>query len=424
MPDVSARAGLIPPLLRRRDFGRLWLGGLVSMTGSWVTFVGLPLVVYDLTGSTLATGGMFLAAIVPRILFGSLAGVLVDRWDRRRILVVANVAHAAFLLPLLAVESEAQLPLVYAVAVVQSLLGQLVVPAEGALLPRLVEREELVAANALNALNNDLSRLVGPVIGGVTAQAAGLTGIVVVDALSFLVAASLIAGIGADRGRVAVATAADRVAGALTAFWSEWVEGLRLVGRTRLAAVLLAFAAVTGLGEGVMVTLFLPFVVEVVEGGDAGYGLVVSAQAVGGLVGAALLARRGDRFEPARLLAGGAVGVGLVDLATFSYPALEPVLWPAVALMVLAGVPMTALHAGRAVLQQTAVDDAYLGRFLGSVGTTAALAMVVGIVVAGSLGDALGIVPVLLVQSAAYVAAGLVVGALLRPGAGEAVAES
>jgi MFS family permease len=415
---------VIPPLLRRRDFGRLWTSGLVSMTGDWVTFIGLPVVVYDLTGSTLATGGMFLAGIAPRIAFGSLAGVLVDRWDRRRILVVANLAHAAFLLPLLAVESEAQLWIVYAVAFVQSILGQLVAPAEGALLPRLVEREELVAANALNALNNDLSRLVGPVIGGITAQTAGLTGIVVVDAVSFLVAAALIAGIGVDRGRIAVSQAAGRVTGAVAAFWSEWLEGLRLVARTRLAAVMLAFAAVTGVGEGVMLTLFLPFVVDVVDGGGSGYGLVVAAQAVGGLAGAALVARAGGRFEPARLLAGGAVGVGLVDLATFTYPSLSPVLWPAVALMVVAGLPMSALHAGRAVLQQTAVEDAYLGRLLGSIGTTTALAMVVGIVVAGLLGDVVGIVPVLVVQSVAYVAAGLVVRALLRPHAGEALPES
>jgi MFS family permease len=171
-------------LLRRRDFRRVWISGLASMTGDWVTFTGLPLVVYDLTGSTLATGAMFLAGLVPRIAFGSLAGVLVDRWDRRRILIGANLAHALFLLPLLAVHSESQLWIVYVVAFVQATLGQLVDPAEGALLPRLVERDELVAANALNGLNNNLARLIGPMVGGVTVQAFGLQGIVVIDTVS------------------------------------------------------------------------------------------------------------------------------------------------------------------------------------------------------------------------------------------------
>jgi MFS family permease len=415
---------VIPPLLRRRDFRRVWTSGLVSMTGDWVTFTGLPLYVYDLTGSTLATGGMFLAGILPRVVWGSLAGVLVDRWDRRRTLVAANVAHAVALLPLLLVSSESELWIVYAVAFVQATLGQLVDPAEGALLPRLVPPEDLVAANALNGLNNNLARLIGPVIGGVTVQAAGLSGIVVVDLVSFLVAAALIAGIAPEHGRVAVAVAVERATGAIAAFWAEWIDGLRLIARTRVAAVLLAFAAVTGVGEGVMLTLFVAFVTDVLESGGGGYGLVISAQAAGGIAGAVLVARLGGGVTPARLLAGGAVGVGVIDLATFTYPAAYPVLWPAVALMVVVGVPFAALAAGRSTLQQTAVEDAYRGRLLGSFGTTSALAMVVGIVVAGALGDVFGIVPLLVIQSVAYAAAGLVVGALLRPRAGEAAYES
>ena len=416
---------MIPDLLRRRrDFRRVWISGLVSMTGDWVTFTGLPLVVYDLTGSTLATGAMFLAGIVPRVAFGSLAGVLVDRWDRRRTLVATNLLHAGALLPLLAVSSESELWIVYLVAAAQSALGQLVEPAEGALLPRLVERDELVAANALNALNNNLARLVGPVLGGVTVQAAGLSGVVVVDLVSFLAAAALVARVAPEHGRVAAAAAIDRVRGAIAAFWGDWLDGLRLLARTRLAAVLLGFAAVTGVGEGVMLTLFVVFVTDVLESGGAGYGLVISAQAAGGLVGGVLVARLGGGITPVRLLAGSAVGVGLIDLCTFTYPLAWPVLWPAVALMVVVGFPFAALSAARATLQQTAVEDAYLGRLLGTFGTTSALAMVVGIVIAGTLGQVVGIVALLVIQSAAYVAAGLVVGVLLRPGAGEAAYES
>jgi Na+/melibiose symporter-like transporter len=415
---------VIPPLLRRRDFRRVWISGLVSMTGDWVTFTALPLVVYDLTGSTLATGGMFLAGILPRVVWGSLAGVLVDRWDRRRTLVAANLAHAAALLPLLAVSTESELWIVYVVAFVQSTLGQVVDPAEGALLPRLVERDELVAANALNGLNNNLARLVGPVLGGVTVQAAGLSAVVAIDLVSFLVAAALVASIAPEHGRIARAAAVERAAEAIAGFWADWLDGLRLIARTRVAAVLFGFAAVTGVGEGVMLTLFVVFVTDVLESGGAGYGLVIAAQAAGGLVGSVVVARLGGGITAERLLAGGAVGVGVIDLCTFTYPLAWPVLWPAVALMVVVGLPFAGLAAARATLQQTAVEDAYLGRLLGSVGTTGALAMVVGIVIAGTLGDVVGVVPLLVIQSVAYAAAGLVVGALLRPGAGEVAYES
>ena len=70
-------------LLRDRRFGLLWLGGLVSLTGNWVLMAGLPLAVYQLTDSTLATGGIFIATMIPRIVLGTVAGVVVDRWDRR-----------------------------------------------------------------------------------------------------------------------------------------------------------------------------------------------------------------------------------------------------------------------------------------------------------------------------------------------------
>jgi predicted MFS family arabinose efflux permease len=411
---------VIPSLLRRRDFGRLWASGLVSMTGDWVTFTGLPLVVYDLTGSTLATGGMLLAGIVPRIAFGSLAGVFVDRWDRRRILIGANLAHAVFLLPLLAVHSESELWIVYAVAFVQATLGQLVEPAEGALLPNLVERDELVAANALNALNNNLARLIGPMVGGVTVQAAGLSGVVVVDAVSFLLAAALVAGVRADRGRVAVSAVAEAAGSAVAAFWRDWIDGLRLIARTRVAAVLVVFAAITGVGEGVIATLIVPFVTDVLESGGAGYGAILSGQAVGGLIGSVLIARWAGSASPAGLVVIGAVGLGVIDLVIFTYPLAFPILWPAIALMVVVGVPVAALRAGRATLEQTAVEDAYRGRLLGGIGTTMALAMAVGAVIGGTLGEAVGIVPLLVIQSVAYVVAGLGVGLLLRQAGGEA----
>ncbi len=87
--------------LRRRDFALLWFGGLVSLAGDWMLFVALPIYVYQRTGSALATGAMFTAGLLPNVLFGSVAGVFVDPWDRKRTMVVANVLLAASVLPLL-----------------------------------------------------------------------------------------------------------------------------------------------------------------------------------------------------------------------------------------------------------------------------------------------------------------------------------
>ncbi len=172
-------------ILRQRNFGLLWAAGLISLIGDWVLVVGLPVVVYTKTGSTLATMGMVLASLIPAIALGSIAGVFVDRWDRRRLMIVVNVLLAVTLLPLLAVDALG-IWVAYAVLVAASCLAQLFEPAEAALLPSLLEggdERDLVTANALNGLNNQLARIVGPAIGGVAVAAGGLVAVALVDAV-------------------------------------------------------------------------------------------------------------------------------------------------------------------------------------------------------------------------------------------------
>ena len=141
--------------------GLLLAAGLVSQLGDYVLTVGLMYLVYDLTGSTLATAGMLVVSVLPQVLLASPAGVLVDRWDRRRMLTVAFVAHAVALTPLLAVHGGGTLWLLYVVAGGQSVLELLSVPAERALVPLLVPRERLVSANAMNAQAAAVARLLG-----------------------------------------------------------------------------------------------------------------------------------------------------------------------------------------------------------------------------------------------------------------------
>ena len=189
-------------ILRQPNFAKLWFGGLISMTGDWILIVGLPFEIYRRTGSTLATGAMVLAFLIPSILLGSVAGVFVDRWDRQRLMVVINLIMAVILLPMLAIDALG-IWIAYVVLFVGSSLELLFRPAEGALLPNLLENpdDDLVTANALNGLNNHLARLIGPAIGGIIVATGGLVAVTVIDAVSFLLAAALIASIRTSRGR-------------------------------------------------------------------------------------------------------------------------------------------------------------------------------------------------------------------------------
>src|SRR5262249_51248553 len=125
-------------LLRQRAFSLLWIAGLISLTGDWLIAVALPIYVYKLTGSPAATSAVVAVSVVAALLAGSVAGVYVDRWDRRRVLIGANLLQVGAILPLLAVDSADRVWIVLLVAFVESALGQFVAPAEHALLPALV----------------------------------------------------------------------------------------------------------------------------------------------------------------------------------------------------------------------------------------------------------------------------------------------
>ena len=400
-------------LLRDRNFRLLWLGGLISLAGDWALVVALPFEVYRRTGSTLATAGIVLASLVPAFLFGSPAGVFVDRTNRRSLMVWVNLAMAVSLLPLLAVDSLG-IWIVYASLVVATLLKQLFLPAEVALLPQLVGKEDLVAANSLSTLNRQLARLIGPVIGGATVALGGLTLVVVVDAASFVIAAGLIALIPAALGERAKPHAPADTGVAPVSSFGRVVADLRsgfahVFGDPGLRA-LLAFAFITSLGEGVLGALFVPWVSDVLQGDDAAYAALLSAQAVGGIAGAFIVGRVLAGASAKALVAVGSVVFGLLDLAIFLYPVLLPVLFPAIVGMVVVGVPGTAINVGTTTLQQTLTHDSHRGRAIGLFGAVMALGMALGTTVAGFLGGTIGILPLLVIQGAGYIIGGLVVG--------------
>jgi MFS family permease len=170
--------------LRQRNFGLLWLSSLISFIGDWVLIIGLPVYVYDMTSSTLATGGMFIAMTLPRLLFESLAGVFIDRWDRRRTLIVVNVGQALLLPLLLLVRSPDQLWLLYIVAFAQATLATFLQPAERALVPTLIKSDQLLTANGLLAMNWELTRLFAPPLGGLMMGVLGIGSTVLLDSVS------------------------------------------------------------------------------------------------------------------------------------------------------------------------------------------------------------------------------------------------
>ena len=406
--------------LRQRNFALLWSAGMISSIGDWVMFVGLPIYIFLLTHSILATSLMMLVGRIPRILLGPVAGVFADRWNRKRILVVTNLLLTGVVLLLLLVRTPTLVWIVYLEGVIEASVDQFFNPAQNALLPTLVPAEQLVTANSLNSLSFELARLVGPALGGVVGATLGLNGIVALDSASFLIAALLIMPIVAPK-RSAPAAAhggslAAEEAGAVMRVWRDWMDGLRVIVRERTLKVLLAAMAITSLGEGVIGVLYPIFVYRILHGGPGQIGTLMTAQAVGGLIGAALVGRIGSRALSRWVIGLTSFAFGSIDLVIFNIPRVFPSFGLQIALFILVGIPVMFFITGMQTLAQLRSPDAYRGRISSSIGTTVGVLGLIGTIIAGTITDHFGVVAVLTFQGAGYIAAGLLMLSLLPPG--------
>jgi MFS family permease len=394
-------------LLRRRDFALLWFGGLVSIAGDWVLYAALPYFVYERTGSTVATAGMIIAELSPGVLLGSFAGVFVDRWDRKRVLVIGNLLEAAAVALLLLVPGGGWIGLVYVAAIVQASVAAFAIPAESALLPALVDADDLVAANALNALNNRLGRLIGLPLGGTLLGVLGLRGVVAGDCLTFVLAAAMIAAIAAPHTRAAAddAGVAEEARGAWAAFWHEWRDGMRLVVHGRSVGVLFVVLGLMTFGGTMLDPLNAPWVRDVLDQSPEVYAWLLTTSAASGIVGTLLVGRFGRSLPPRVLIGWSSVLAGALLLVRFNIPSVGL----AFALSVPNGIMSVASAVGVETLIQRTVSAEHRGRIFGALGASGALLSLLGAGVGGALAEVVGIVTMLNVASGLTVLAGLVV---------------
>ena len=392
--------------LRQRDFSLLWFAGLISLTGTWMLNIALPVTIYTMTGSALAVGAVLFARTLPGLLLSMIAGVFVDRWERRRTLVLVNLLLGVSILPLLLANSVEWLWVVYVVSFLQSTLAQFFVPAENAMLPLLSDPKLLVSANALNALNNNLARLIGSAMGGAMVTLVGFGSVVILDIVSFLIAAILCAFISVTSHPNKEDI--DTHLLSLPSFMNQWLEGIQLIRKTSTVRLLFILSALPAIGEAVMYVLFVPFVLEVLRGGEVHVGGLMSAQAIGGLIGGVIISWLALRVKTYRLLGVSAIIFGLLDFVLFNYSSFFSGIILAYVLIIFIGPVAVGMGTGMNTLIQLNVEDAYRGRVFGAFGLTSSVFSLVGIAFAGLAGDTIGIVPVINIQAYSYFIVGIV----------------
>src|SRR6478735_5340039 len=351
MGAVALDVGL---LRRRRDFGLLVTGQFVSNAGSFLTVVALPFQVYALTHSSLAVGLLGIAEFVPIVGLGLFGGVLADAVDRRRVVQSAELAAAVVALGLVAnaLLDAPHLWVLYIAAALNAACIAALRPSLDALVPRLVERDELKAAAAIEFTGHNTAAIGGPALGGVLIAAAGLPVAYAVDALTFVASFALL-----TRVRTPPRPGGDMLdADALSV--RSVKEGLRYAG-SRQELIGTYLVDMNAMFFGMPLALFPAIAAG--YGGAGVLGLLYAAPAAGGIVVALTSGwtSRVHRHGRAVVYAAAAWGVAIVGFG------LVNALVPALALLALAGGMDAISGVFRTAMWNETIPDRLRGRLAG-----------------------------------------------------------
>ena len=336
--------------LRGREFRLLFLGQLISFFGSMITFVALPFQMYDLTGSTLAVGALGACEFFPIVTVALVSGALADAFDRRRLVLVSELGSALVMATLIgnSLLADPHVWVLFACAVLLAAFYALLRPPLDALVPRVVPREQLKAAMALEWVRGDVGMLVGPAVGGVLIAAFGVTVTFGIDLATFLISLGFLSAMRASPP----APGADRPSLRTIA------EGLRYArGRPDLLGTYLVDinAMFFGMPQALFPALAAGY------GGAEVLGLLLSAPAAGSILVALLSGWTRHVHRHGRAVALAACGWGLAIIGF----GLADALWLALLCLAVAGGMDAVSGLFRNVIWNETIPDRLRGRLAG-----------------------------------------------------------
>ncbi|CAA9546371.1 MAG: Uncharacterized MFS-type transporter [uncultured Thermomicrobiales bacterium] len=378
-------------VLRHRDYRQLLIATSISALGARFQFLAVLWWVYDLTDSGVALGLLSLVRFLPVLLFGLFGGVIADRYDRRRTLIVSQTLLMATSssLAALAWTDSVTLPAIFALAAATALIDCVAQPARSALIPALVPRDEMADAMSVNIMVGQTASIAGPALAGFVIAAFGTAAAFTVDAAGFVVAIAFLLSI---RTTAAVA----RTVGGT---WTAALEGLAFLRRSPILLSVMSvdfFATFFG-----ATTVLLPIVaVERLGLGADGLGLLNSSIAVGALAGSLVVSLLPSIDRPGRgvLLAVGVFGLSIVGLG------LSTTLLVALAFLALSGAADAVSMALRHTVRNLVTPDALRGRISAAHSTFASGGPHLGDARAGAMVGLLGPGPALVLGGIGVVA--------------------
>jgi MFS family permease len=388
-------------LLLNRAFARFWFAGFFFLLATWALHATMLIYVFELTGSAFATGLIPVFASIPGIVLGPVAGVLVDRWNRRLIMSRSSLILAAFMLLAIPVANNLGAPALFAIILVEAMVMTFFSPAENALLPTLVDHDDLAAANSRNSLNDSLARIGGPAIGSWILVQFGFSVTLIASAALYLAGWAILAGLheGDHEASQLTTPSPAGIAPVLRSVWRQMTEGL---GAIRLHRPLLVGVIVYTLfmGSDVPLSAVLPaFMIDSVGVSPELFGSLMSVRGLTGLLGGLLVVMLSRRVHEAHLLVGGLVLHGASVLAF----GISNNLLGSILILIPIGPASAAIYTGIYTILQKESLPAMRGRVFAFMGTLNGAITILVSLAGGSLGEAVGTRFVVILSGSLYI---------------------
>lgn len=364
--------------LRIRDFRLLWGGSLVSALGSWLLILAIPAHIFRTTGSLPDTGLTLAAQYLPLLVFGPVAGVFTDRWDRRRLMVATSLFRAGAVATMLLGTAPCHYWVLYVALIAESSGGVLYSPAAQARTQGIVGTGTLLSsANSLNAVSDGATRLIGGPLGGVLLTVCGIKWLICTDALSYLVsAAAMFMTSRSDNERADHMTTIGCVA-------RDLIDGVDVLRHQSVVRALLPVTVVFVAANTSLSAVLIPFGVQRL-GGTEHIGFLLSFLGAGFLIGAPVLRALLDRVQPRSLLTASLTATAAAFFLLFSSSSLTTALPAAVGIGLFGSmcqvIPLTAT--------QRVIPNQVLGRVSAVFLTAEAAATLAGAVAGPFLAQA------------------------------------
>jgi CRP-like cAMP-binding protein/predicted MFS family arabinose efflux permease len=395
-------------VLRNRRFRLLWTAQLVSTAGSALTALAAGILIFRITGSALSVGLMLMATAAPSLVVGLVAGVFVDRWNRKWIMIAADLLRAVvvFLIPLFVGFHIAWL---YVLVAVSSGITQFFEPAYESVIPEIASEQELASANSLIGISSFGSTAIGFAAAGLIATTLPIEWAFWLDAASFVVSASCIVLV-----RIGHVAAEEATSVAIVA--TNLVAGARYLFSTPILRSLFIVSAPVYVSYGLWNALLLPFSIKALHATEFVYGLQEGLTSVGFVIGSLVMANLADRWREGQWLAVGWFVMGVVGV----FYGLASNIALAIGLVMLQGFFNSPTSIGRRLVIQRNTPRDYRGRVNSGFFVTRDVAFLIGMGLAG-LADVIDIRLLVVVSQLILVACGTLV--LFLPGLGQPAAE-